>query len=225
MDSQVKERIIGAVVLVALGVWLIPWILDGSDPGEAAPDALPELLLPSTDEILPLRTENVDLTRRPPAPVEAEPANAALASESTPPLNQAPAVESPPEIAPAVSASRAATAADSPPAAPPASPEPVRSSPAAAVSTPPATARPAANAPPAGAWAVQVGAFGERANAVQLASRVSDYGFAAQVSEYRSNGRTMHRVRVGGFATREQADAARSSLAAHGVPGTVMPSD
>ena len=31
MDAHLKERLIGAVVLVVLGVWLIPWVLDGPD--------------------------------------------------------------------------------------------------------------------------------------------------------------------------------------------------
>jgi cell division protein FtsN len=77
-----------------------------------------------------------------------------------------------------------------------------------------------------GDWSVQLGAFGERANAVQLEGRVADLGFEAQVSEFRSSGRTMYRVRIEGFATRERAEAARSSLAAHGIiPANVVPAD
>jgi cell division septation protein DedD len=31
MDRYLKERLIGATVLVVIGVWLIPWLLDGTD--------------------------------------------------------------------------------------------------------------------------------------------------------------------------------------------------
>jgi len=31
MDRHLKERLIGATVLVVIGVWLIPWLLDGPD--------------------------------------------------------------------------------------------------------------------------------------------------------------------------------------------------
>ena len=68
MDSHVRERIVGAAVLVALGVWLIPWVLDGpeSEPAAASGSA-PELQLPSPDSATPTRTETVDLDPRPAA--------------------------------------------------------------------------------------------------------------------------------------------------------------
>ena len=31
MDQGLKERLVGAAVLVAIGVWLIPWVLDGPE--------------------------------------------------------------------------------------------------------------------------------------------------------------------------------------------------
>ncbi|MDX1561366.1 MAG: hypothetical protein R3305_00470, partial [Gammaproteobacteria bacterium] len=70
MDSQVKERLVGAAVLVALGVWLIPIVLDGPDePGASNPAADgASLELPAADESgAPIRTETVELdssTRR-----------------------------------------------------------------------------------------------------------------------------------------------------------------
>jgi DedD protein len=86
------------------------------------------------------------------------------------------------------------------------------------------TAVPAA-ADPVG-WSVQLGSFSEPANARQLASRVSEYGYAARVSDFRSDGRNMHRVRVSGFASRDEAEAAASSLSAHGfVPRVFSPAE
>ena len=201
MDSHVKERIVGAAVLVALGVWLIPWVLNGpeSEPASATV-AAPELQLPSADSASPIRTETVELATRPATSSRPQGAAASQASASEPP----PVVRSTPG------------AAAGPAAEPPAAAQPA--------------VQPAAQAVTAGGgradWSVQLGAFGERANAAQLAGRVADFGYEAQISEFRSNGRTMYRVRVEGFATRERAEAASGSLAAHGIiPADVVPAD
>jgi cell division septation protein DedD len=69
MDQGLKERLIGAAVLVALGVWLIPWLLDGaSDPVEARKPPL-ELPVPDAADAADaeLKTEVIDLASpRPP---------------------------------------------------------------------------------------------------------------------------------------------------------------
>ncbi|HEX6995582.1 MAG TPA: SPOR domain-containing protein [Gammaproteobacteria bacterium] len=58
-----KERLIGAVVLAALAVWLIPWLLDGPDePITGAGNAL-ELPVPS-GHVGEIRTEVIDLAAR-----------------------------------------------------------------------------------------------------------------------------------------------------------------
>jgi DedD protein len=72
-------------------------------------------------------------------------------------------------------------------------------------------------APATGDWVVQLGSFGEEANARRLAQNAGTFGYKAEVSSYRSNGRTLYRVRVGPQRTRAEADAAASSLRAHGI--------
>ena len=37
MDQGLKERLVGAAVLVAIAVWLIPWVLDGPEAGVETP--------------------------------------------------------------------------------------------------------------------------------------------------------------------------------------------
>lgn len=195
MDSHVKERIVGAAVLVALGVWLIPWVLDGPE-SEPATAAAPELQLPAPDSASPIRTETVELATR---PALASHPQDAVTSEAT--ASGQPAVV------------RTTPGAVAEPSA-----EPV-----AAAALPAGRTTEAGGGP--AAWSVQVGAFGERANAVQLAGRVADFGHAAQVSEFRSNGQMRYRVRVDGFATRERAEAVSSSLSAHGITAQVVPAD
>lgn len=195
MDQGLKERLVGAAVLVAIGVWLIPWVLDG--PENPVDSGSPSLQLPAAEEPVPMRTRTLRLG-------EGE-AEAAPVVADEPPVTATP----PPAVETAV-------AAEPPPAAT------ERSAPAAA--PPPPTRAPVASAP-AGDWVVQLGAFSEEATARKLAQRSGTFGYPATVSTVRSGGRTLYRVRVGPLATRGQADAAASALTAHGLSGKVVAAD
>jgi DedD protein len=204
VEPHVKERIVGAAVLVALGVWLIPLILDGPDETVVDPEPLPEILLPTADEIAPLRTETVELERRASAPSAAE----AVAPSPAP------------EPDPVAATANGSSPVDGRTQTEPAEPEAGSPPPAATAAVLSAPSEP----PPArGGWAVQLGAYGEVANASQVANRASTFGYAAVVSEIRSGGQTLHRVRVEGFRGKNEADAAASSLSAHGLPVRVIP--
>ncbi len=60
MDRSLKERVIGASVLVALAVWLIPWVLDGPVP-DAESGAAQAL---ADERSAPLRTRTIRLDNR-----------------------------------------------------------------------------------------------------------------------------------------------------------------
>jgi len=63
MDQGLKERLIGAAVLAALAVWLIPWLLDGPDEPIIDERGALELPVPS-GHVGELRTEVIDLSPR-----------------------------------------------------------------------------------------------------------------------------------------------------------------
>jgi len=205
MDQGLKERLVGAAVLVAIGVWLIPWVLDG--PESPLDTGANSLQLPAAaEEPLPMRTQTLHLGGASETPaVEAESETPAT-QDPVPAVVEVPApvVESPPTVT-----APATVAATNAPAPPP--PKPVASAPAA--STPTAAK---------GDWVVQLGSFGEEANARRLAQRAATFGYKANVSSYRSNGRTMYRVRVGPFEARGKADATASALSAHGLVAQVV---
>lgn len=207
MEPHVKERIVGAAVLVALGVWLIPWILDGPDDVVTDSEALTEFSLPAAEPITPLRSETVapdlPVSNAVEDPPESQPEPVAAVSDAA-------------TSSPASEAQSSSPSADLPSAGAGAEPE-------ASEPTPAALAAAAEPPPDRGGWSVQLGAFGEKANADQLARRVSTYGYDAFVSEFRSNGAAMYRVRVGGFASENQADAAAGSISAHSIPARVIP--
>jgi DedD protein len=188
MDQGLKERLVGAAVLVAIGVWLIPWVLDGpEDPLDTSGGSLQ---LPAVEEPMPMRTQTLKLGEDEPAvqtPVPAVPAAAAATPAATTPTTE----DSPAREAAATTAAPVTVAAAPPP----------KPAPAAAQ----------------GDWIVQLGTFSEEANARRLAQRAETYGYDVEVSNYRANGRTLYRVRVGPATTRAVADTKASALRAHGI--------
>jgi DedD protein len=205
MDQGLKERLVGAAVLVAIAVWLVPWVLDGPESG-IEPQGN-SLQLPLAEEPVPMRTQTLRLGGAP------EPAAEVAA---TPPVEvKAPATQPEPAAVEAEQHAAADEVAEEPEpvvAAVAPAPEP------RAATTPP----PKPEAVAAGDWTVQLGSFGEEANARRLAQRAGTFGYKAEVSSYRSGGRTLYRVRVGPQATRAAAEAAASALRAHGVEASVV---
>src|SRR5687767_5225453 len=133
MDQGLKERLVGAAVLVAIAVWLIPWVLDG--PETPLESGASSLQLPAAEEPMPMRTQTLRLGDAPeepedaPATVAAPPPPAAepepVAAAELPPLEDAtPDATTEPNEAPVVAALR---------------PEPTRAAPAAPAPAPAAT--------------------------------------------------------------------------------------
>ena len=233
MDQGLKERLIGAAVLVALGVWLIPWLLDGRQEQVELASPSSAVRLPALDGPLPVRQQTLsleaaksDAATTEPRPESAEPIltpTPAPAQESaTPPKPAAPVQESaapPKQSTPAPvkpitdrnSPQRVASAASAAPAA--ATPKPSPSSP----SSQPAPAR--------GDWVVQLGSFGAEDNAKKLAEKAKVYGYKPEVAGFRASGRAMYRVRVGPYKSRAEADATASALSAHGFKPQVVAAD
>ncbi|HEX7235995.1 MAG TPA: SPOR domain-containing protein [Gammaproteobacteria bacterium] len=206
MDQGLKERLVGAAVLVAIAVWLIPWVLDGPEGGAETPAS--SLQLPSAEEPMPMRTQTLKLGDAPEPHADSAPAPA-----TTPPPQLSGAAAEPLKAAAEPRRDPAPQAETTVAAATHAAEHPAQAS----------TAAPPKPEPKAeGDWTVQLGVFEDEANAKRLAQRSATFGYKAEVSSYRSSGRTLYRVRVGPQATRGAADAAASALKAHGVEARVV---
>ena len=70
-------------------------------------------------------------------------------------------------------------------------------------------------------WAVQVGSFSSRANAERLSDWCREQGYGVRVVTAQDGGRTLHRVRVGPYASSEDARSAIAELAILGRSGFV----
>lgn len=237
VDTRVKERLTGAIILVALLVLLVPELLSG--PGQASATNHPA----STDG-QQMRSYTIDLAedasaRRsasaplaetpmaatPGAPVEAT-ANDAQPARDVSPSDDAPSVERAPSESPAAAAAAQSGSATPTPAAKP--PAAARPAPATRDDTParpaPAAARVvSASKPSSGGWAVQVGSFASRENAERLARDLRGKGFDSHVSQSSGNGKRLWRVRVGSEPDRDGAVALGTRLRAAGQSGSVVP--
>lgn len=193
MEVRVRERLVGALVLVAIVVLLVPAVLKGP---ERAPEAsarpenqsvvveLDEADAPAQDEVLV------------PEPPAAQPATP-TADPLPPPAATQPATAG--DLAAATRQAPAATSrtAETPPAA------------GAAIETP--------------AWAIQLGAFSTREKADSLVASLRKRGYAAFVLEYRGSGKVLYRVRVGPEQDRERAVAIAERLRKDGFQPVVAP--
>jgi DedD protein len=227
MDSRAKQRLTGAVILVALFVLLVPELLTG--PRHATDPA------PGEEG---MRRYTIDLDApaggsQPTAPAESD------SAVSLPPVAEHAAHADDPRAVPG-EAAQPATAAPAPaPVA--ASPRATPPAAAAAPATPPSAPRPAASAAPAparadtprpapapaatarGAFAVQLGSFVSKENADRLAREMTAKGFNAFVAPpVMTNGRALYRVRVGPTRDRASAEALAAQLRRVGQVGSIV---
>lgn len=183
METAVKERLVGAVVLVGVIVALVPEMLSGPRRATTT-DAAPN------DGAV--RTFTIDLTlpAASPGTEPAESAGDAGDSESV----QGTAVDAHPNPSPPDKEAPTSTG-----------PAPTPVQPAASSSRSDA-ARVGAAVVDTG-WAVQLGSFASRENAERLAAEIKRGGYRAFVSRFESGSRVRYRVRVGPEQDRSQAEA------------------
>jgi len=193
MDTAVKERLVGAVVLVGLIVLLVPEMLSGPRHEAAQQTSAPEGAV---------RTYTID-----------------LAPQAAPPEPEVSASADPAEIAPP---GEPETAEPTPAAAEPAESE-AQATPAETLVEPVAKPPQVSSKEPGGTgWAVQLGSFASRENAQRLANEVSAKGYSAFVSKYESAARVRYRVRVGPEEERAQAEALAKRLKSDGRQVSVV---
>jgi len=85
----------------------------------------------------------------------------------------------------------------------------------------PAPAAPASREPVAGDFAVQVFAFSDDKGANSLVNKLKKAGYPAYTEPVNTGNRTLWRVRLGPYASRESAGAARDKLKGEGYNGIV----
>lgn len=195
MDRALKERIVGATVLVVVAVLIVPVFLDGPSQQDAV--VTQPVTLPGQND-QPRKQQTIVLERDRSAPVPATPQ----------PEPETKAVEVPrAEPAKAREVAEKVVTSDAQPAAPP---------PAAKTESLPED-------PGTGMFAVQLGSFSNRENAERLAADLRKEGYAAFLSQIDTPDGSLHRVRVGPQKDRESAESVAARLSAAGHKGQVVP--
>jgi DedD protein len=194
MEVRVRERLVGALVLVAIVVLIVPSILTGRGSAPVEPPAQPtrrvEIPLVDGQEAPEEQVLVPEPVAKAPAPTPTKQSSVDASPAQEPPAAPAPAVQ--PPAAPRAGAAAAAAA--------PQRPE-------AAAQTP--------------AWAVQIGAFSNRAKAEQLVADLKKRRYAAFILEYRASGQVLYRVRVGPEQDRARAEDIAARLGKDGFQPVV----
>jgi cell division septation protein DedD len=189
LDTALRNRLTGAVILVLLAVLLLPELLTGAG-GTATRTPSPADARPEGDA--PLQTLQIDLsgTARGPAGSALPPPEVTdgLADD----LEVDPAAPPPVVRLPVPEASTTAPPAAAPPTAAPPTAAPVD--------------------PTATRFYVQVGTFATRERAETAQKDLARRGFKVIINETTSGARRLHRVRVGPVADRAAAVALEAQL-------------
>ncbi len=211
MDLRVKQRLVGASILLVLVVVLVPELLSGPKPAA-------KLVLPDPASAPPVtRTITVPVNAIADGPVPNEP----VAPPSAPTIAPTGAPRSAPTGAPTSPATTA------PPSAPPtAAPAPAGDSRDTApmpLENGPSAPKTAPSPVPTGAWSIQLGSFASKANADKLVHELGTKGYAPYVSPIGSGAALRFRVRLGPFAQRAAAERTLEQLKAQALPATLEP--
>ncbi len=180
MDQQLKQRLVGAVVLVSLAVIFIPVILEGPDdewePRTQTIPQPPQLdFHAGMDLPLPDTEDESDAGPAEATPGQAEPARVQEDSRDATPVPASTISEPAPVTTPAKA-------------------------------TTPAAREEPAPASLADGWYAQVGSFSQQANAVRLRDRLTKSGYSAHLQQTDSGKGSSYRVLAGPEQGREDAE-------------------
>lgn len=199
MEIQLKERLVGAIVLVLAAVLFVPMLLDGPGQGRHVSRTieLPEgaqgrrTVRIDLDKPAAGDSGEVRIDESEPAAVDLTPQQEAETATVQPEVERRPTLTMPPaKPAPEVSAPAKTTADTTSP------------------------------------WTVQAGSFSQQANAQALADKLRALGFPASVTRFQDRTGTHYRVRVGGFPTRDAAQQRADEIRRKtGGPATPVPNE
>ena len=230
MDSGLKKRLLGAVVLIALAVIFVPMLLPGHSnsgsqsvsvkiPPEPSNEMQTRILQVGPDGasagsstqaalIDPDHVSTLDLENR-----AAQKAQKAQTDASTLPIaaTNAPVTSAPiASTSASAPASAAAQIASKPESAPTVAKAPASSAPDSSAEAAPIAG--GAGAAAGAIYTVNLGVYANRASANKLVAEAKQQGFTALATPETYQGKSVTRVRVGPFRSRARAEAARLKL-------------
>ena len=204
MDSALKQRLIGAAVLIALAVIFVPMFLGNAPPPQQNTTLNLDIPKPPDRDF---QTRTLPVTGTETAAPAANPDKVVTVD-----THAAPRMDAHPEESTPAAPAKPAEA----PKAVPAPPETPTATPAPAPQPNAATTQ--------GRFAVHLGVYADRGHADALVAALKKRGFAAYDEATDYQGKTAQRVRVGPYADRAAAETARLKIkqVEPKVPGSVV---
>ena len=209
---MLKQRVIGALVLLALIIIFVPMLFNRQDDArKVAVEAPPQPAAPTVPatEVQPVQTPEappVVVVPDEPAKPLGKPQTPIAGTAGQAPTQNAPVTPAPAQPQPAAPVAKA-----------PAAPAPIASAAAAPAATPAPAAKPDSNLP--NSWSVQLASLSSRPSADALQAKLRSQGYNAYVRT--ADG--MNRVFVGPVIERSEADRLRDQLnKQNGVKGFVV---
>lgn len=201
LDSGLKQRLVGAAVLVALAVIFLPMLLDGSGARERLNE---DIAIPEQPEAPESRLERDGSASRNGATVDTDTANTTLTTDGSGDGGADTATDAGERAnADPARSTDAGTGADSDAA-----------SEEETVSIE-ATDRKSSDISPLQGWVVQVGSFRRETNALVLRDRLRKDEFDASVEQVAGDGGTLWRVWLGPVAERAAGEALEKRIEDH----------
>ena len=233
MEPSLKTRLLGAAVLIALLVLIVPMFFSSTPPKTDTDQTVSLAIPPAPDRELQSRTLDVGPAGAPStgaAPAATPAVQQPAAPASAPAATVAPgngnklasvdiASRKPADALPEDFAGTAPAAARPAAPTPPATPAPAQATPVApapAPALPPGTAA-------RGSYSINLSAYADRAKADALVQKVKALGYPVSTAATNQAGKVLTRVTAGPFETRAAAEAARLKIvaAAPGAPATL----
>lgn len=222
MERQLKERLIGAAVLLTAAVVMVPEMFSGP---RSRPSAAAESESANSGQ---LKTYRIELQSQPPSTTAAaidEPAERPQNETSSAASSNAPMTTAEAGSSSSSSSSQTALASVSKPALPAKSVESVESEKSTdkPVSKPTGKPAEAIAKPTVDGWVVQVGSFAAQDKAQSIAKTLKSQGYSAYVGPVNVGNKTLYRVRVGAAAERPAAEATLRKLKTTYPAASVVP--
>lgn len=228
--TRARRRLIGAGVLLAAGVIGFPMLFETQprplpmdtpieirprDLAAAAPVA--PSTRPGAPEPAPDADAGVPLPAAPAAPAATPPGEPSAPAPHTTTPAATPAPVAAPPAAPAAETQAVATA---PPATPPGPPPAPRTDDGARAQA--LLEGKAAPVPASGRFVVQVGAYSDDAALRSARQRVEKLGLKTYTQVVETDAGKRTRVRIGPYASRDEADAAAAKVKGAGLPANIL---
>ncbi|MEO7325829.1 MAG: SPOR domain-containing protein [Dokdonella sp.] len=214
-----KQRLLGAAVLIALAVIFVPMLMSGSAPRKSAELETTNLAIPpQPDHEFQQRVLPVDSAAAkpivPPVPPASTDTDKIVAVDTATATRLATTVPTPAQTSAPTTVAQPKPAAST-------KPEPT---PVVATVAPAETVKPAPGQAANGRYFVNLGVYSASKNSQELVAALKKSGFPASAESSEFQGKPAERVRVGPFADRAGAEAARLRIKQlkPAVPGSVV---